>query len=59
MYSTLPVSKRAPVYVLEVAVLPSQTVGVEVLMHVGLNMVVGQRTLFRNVVRGLHLEKCG
>lgn len=58
MYRTLLTSKRAPVYLWEVAVLPSEMVGIEIWMHVGLNMVVGQWMLFRKVARGLHLEKC-
>lgn len=49
IYAALPVSKRAPAYVLEATVLPPQRVRVEVLVHVGLNMVVVQCTLFRNV----------
>lgn len=57
IYATLPVSKRAPAYVLEAAVLSPQRVRVEVLVHVGLNMVVVQCTLFRNVARGFNLEK--
>lgn len=38
------------------AVLLSPVVGVGVLMYVGLNLVLGQWTLFRNVARGLHVE---
>lgn len=38
------------------AVLLSPAVGVGVLMYVGLNLVLGQWMLFRNVARGLHVE---
>lgn len=46
----------ASVLVFGGAVLLSPVVGVGVLMHVGLNLVLGQWTQFRNVARGLHVE---
>lgn len=38
------------------AVLPLSVEGVRVLMFVGLNLVLGQWVLFRNVARGWHVE---
>lgn len=47
----------ASVCVLGGAVLPLSAEGVRVLMFVGLNLVLGQWVLFRNVARGWHIEK--